>query len=85
MHQLRHIHERELRFLGLVLITGLVIALQLVDSLRPLGLSGSGWRVIDRQAVERRIESGELSDREASWYHPLSNDEAGAARAGSAP
>jgi hypothetical protein len=82
MQGLRHIHGRELRFLGLVLVTGLVIVLQLGDSLRLQGLQGSGWRVVDRAALERRIEAGELSDREASWYHPTADDEARAAGAG---
>ena len=74
-----HIHERELRFVGLVLVTGLAIALQLGDGLRLSGLAGSVWRVIDRQTLERRIEAGELSDHEAAWYHPATGDEARAA------
>jgi hypothetical protein len=82
MPGLRHIHERELRFLGLVLVTGLLIALQLGDSLRLAGLRGSSWRAVDRQALEGRIESGDLSDREARWYHPATADETRAAGAG---
>lgn len=85
MYGLRHIHERELRFLGLVLITGLAIALQLADGLRLSALQGSGWRVIDRAALERRIEAGDLRDREAIWYHPATDEEARAAGAGAGP
>ena len=85
MHGLRHRHARELRFLGLVLITGLAIALQLTDGLRLSALQGSGWRVIDRAAVERRIEAGDLRDREASWYHPATDIETRAAGAGAGP
>jgi hypothetical protein len=72
---LRHIHERELRFLALVLITGCLIALHLGEGLRHYALPGPGWRIVDRQALERRIEAGDLSDREADWYHPATEQE----------
>ena len=82
---IHHIHPRELRFLGLLLITALVIALQLADGLRLAGLTGSGWRVVDRQALERRIGAGDLSDREAVWYHPATPEETRAAGSGGEP
>lgn len=81
IHPLRTIHRRELRFLGLILMTGLVIALLLAEGLRLSGLGGVGWRAIDRQALQRRIDSGDLSDREASWYHAASEGEVRAAGA----
>jgi hypothetical protein len=65
----RHWHRRELRFLGLVGITTCLIGLYLNAGLRLARQEGSGWRTIDLPALERRIETGELRDREADWYH----------------
>lgn len=67
---LRHLHRRELGFLGLIALTGLLIGLQLAGGLGHVGISGGGWRAIDRAALERRIESGNLNDREADWFRP---------------
>jgi hypothetical protein len=66
----RHWHQRELRFLGLVGISLGLIALHLSAGLRLAGQEGTGWRKIDLPALERRIETGELRDKEAEWYHP---------------
>jgi hypothetical protein len=67
---LRHLHRRELGFLGLIGLTGLLIALHLDGGLERLGVPGGGWRAIDRAALERRIESGDLRDLEAEWFRP---------------
>lgn len=67
---LRHLHRRELGFLGLIGLTGLLIALHLASGLEGLGVPAGGWRAIDRAALERRIESGDLRDREAQWFRP---------------
>lgn len=76
MHRIFHIHPRELRFIALLSLTLLLIGLQLADGLRLAASGGSGWRSVDQAALERRIESGRLSDHEASWYHPSTPDEA---------
>jgi len=73
---LRHFHRRELGFLALIALTGLLIALHLASGLDRVGIPGSGWRAIDRASLERRIESGELRDREAEWFRPARNGEA---------
>ena len=70
-----HIHERELRFLAMVLATCCLIALQLGAGLRLAGLAGSGWRTVDVPALTRRIDAGDLSDHEAVWYHPATEQE----------
>jgi hypothetical protein len=65
----RHWRGRELRFLGLVAITVGLMALYLNAGLRLAQQEGSGWRTINLEALQRRVESGELSDHEARWYH----------------
>lgn len=74
---LRHLHRRELGFLGLMALTGLLIGLQLASGLDHVGISGGGWRAIERAALERRIESGALSEREAEWFRPALDQGAG--------
>ena len=71
---LRHVHRRELRFLALAAVNLVCIAGYVASG---IGVSpeGGGWRRIDYQAVEARIEAGELVRKEARWYHPLSEDQ----------
>jgi hypothetical protein len=33
-----------------------------------------GWRRVDVEAVTRRVEAGDLSGREALWYHAAPRD-----------
>ena len=77
----RHWHAREARFLGLIALSLALIALCLGEALQAAAHPGSGYRVLDRKALERRIQAGELSDREAGWYHPATPDETGGAKA----
>jgi hypothetical protein len=72
--------RREVRFLGLIVLTLVLIALSLGEALRQATPTGRGHRVIDRKILERRIEAGDLSDREAAWYHPATADETRGAR-----
>jgi hypothetical protein len=74
----RHWHYREVRFLGAVGVIGLIIALYLAGGLRLARLEGRGWRTIDLGRLQQRLETGELSEREADWYHPASEEEAAA-------
>ncbi|WP_295444128.1 hypothetical protein [uncultured Thiodictyon sp.] len=74
---MRRRQTRELRFLGCLALSGVLIALYLDQALRLTAHTGGGYRVIDTQAVTRRIESGELRDREAAWYRPSTPDETG--------
>jgi len=76
---MRHWHAREARFLGLIALSLVLIALGLGDALRAAAQPGSGYRVLDRKALERRIQAGELSEREAGWYHPSTQEETGGA------
>lgn len=71
----RHLHRREIGFLGLVAVTLAMIALYLNAGLRLAGPGGAGWRTVDLDSLQRRIESGELRDREADWYHPATSEE----------
>ena len=71
---------RDGRFAGLLVLTALGIALYLGEGLRIASREGSGHRVIDVKALERRIEAGDLTDREALWYHQTRPDEAAGGR-----
>ena len=71
-----HLRQRELRFLGLIALTLLVIGLYLGEGLHRVEREGTGWRTIDLEALQRRIETGELREREAQWYHPATPQEA---------
>ncbi len=53
-----------------------MIALHLNAGLHQAERVGSGWRALDLDALQRRIESGELRDREADWYRPATPEEA---------
>jgi hypothetical protein len=72
---LRHRHLREWRFAALVVASVVLIGLHLAAGLERLGPEGSGWRRIDLETLQRRMEAGELSDREALWYHPTRPEE----------
>jgi hypothetical protein len=75
LRRLGHWRSRDLRFAGLIGLTGLVIALYLNAGLRLADREGSGWRTLDLDALMQRIETGELRDREAQWYHPSTDRE----------
>ncbi len=76
LHQFRHWRPRDLRFLGLVALTGLMGVLYLNEGLRFAGQDGSRWRTLDLDTLLQRIETGELREREADWYHPATDEEA---------
>jgi hypothetical protein len=71
----RHWPHREGRFLGMVALTVLTIGLYLDQGLRLATREGAGHRAIDTRALQRRIDAGELRDREAQWYHRTRPDE----------
>ena len=77
---LSHSQLRDLRFLAVVLLNLFMISGFLIrgagDDADPPG----GWRRIDLQALQTRIETGELADVEARWYQGVGADEAEAAR-----
>jgi hypothetical protein len=75
LQHLKHWRPRDLRFLGLVGLTALVGMLYLSEGLRLAAREGSGWRTLDLDVLMQRIETGELRDREADWYHPASDEE----------
>jgi pyruvate formate lyase activating enzyme len=57
--RVRHWHRREARFVGLVALTALVIALQLSEGLQMAGREGTGWRTVDTAAIQRGGEEME--------------------------
>lgn len=71
---LQHVRRREVRFLALAAINLACIAGYVAGG---VGMTpeGGGWRRIDYQAVEARMEAGDLVRKEADWYHPLSEEQ----------
>ena len=63
-------HLGDIQLVGLICVTLVFIGLFLTARLQQLDAEGSGWRRIDLELLQQRIESGDLSDREAVWYHP---------------
>jgi hypothetical protein len=61
--------------MGLLASTLLCIGLFLAHRVGDRVMAGAGWRAIDGQALQQRLEAGDLSDREASWYHASTPDE----------
>jgi hypothetical protein len=75
IYSARHWHPRELRFVGLLMLAGAAIALQLGAGGHGAAIEGAGWRRIDTEAVQQRIERGDLRDHEAAWYHTATSEE----------
>lgn len=68
---LRHLRVRDLRFAALVALELALMAAYLAAGYRGLGQEGHGFRRIDLQALEARMDAGDLSRHEALWYHPV--------------
>jgi len=73
-------HPRDTRLLGLIALALVLIALHLGEGLDLAARAGSGHRVIDRQALERRIDAGDLRDHEAQWFHQARPEETSGGR-----
>jgi hypothetical protein len=66
-----HLRRRDLRFLGVVALTLACVAAYVATESGAPEMAVGGWRRIDRAALESRIESGELSGKEAVWYRVI--------------
>ena len=66
-----HLRRRDLRFLGVVALNLVGVAGYLATESGAPDTTVGGWRRIDREALERRIEAGELSRQEALWSRPV--------------
>jgi hypothetical protein len=64
-------HNRDRIFIGLVSLTLACILGFLFSGFAETGTPAGGWRRIDLQRLETRLESGELVSREAAWYVPV--------------
>jgi hypothetical protein len=71
---LKHVHGRELRFVAVILANLVCAAGYLASSVGVRPEESGGWRRIDLDAVEARMEAGELVRKEADWYHPFSQE-----------
>ena len=66
-----HLRRRDRRFLGVVALNLVCVAGYLATESGAPVTGVGGWRRIDRAALERRIELGELSRKEAVWWRPV--------------
>ena len=82
---IRHWHHRDLRFLGVTGATLIFIALFLGTERPLLEAEGSSWRRIDQAAFQQRLQRGDLSGREAQWYHPAQAVEGNSKTSGPSP
>lgn len=76
---LHHSQLRDLRFLVLVLLNLFLISGFLISGAGGDSALPGGWRRIDLQALQTRIDAGELVEIEARWYRTVTADEAGSA------
>ena len=79
---LKHWRSADHRLTALVLLALFGIGGHLVSSLGQLEQTGASWRRIDALALRRLLDSGELSGREADWYHPAKPEEGAGKGAG---
>ena len=71
--KIRELHGRNIQFIGLIMLTLIFIGLYISAEFRLAQREGASWRRIDLDTLLERIETGELRDREASWYHAVDN------------
>ena len=74
---LKHSRLRDLQFVVLVLINLFLISGFLLSGAGGESGPTGGWRRVDLQALQTRIEAGELVDTEARWYHREQANKAG--------
>jgi hypothetical protein len=74
---LNHSRLRDLVFVFLVFLNLFLISGFLVSGVGGDSGPPGGWRRIDLQALQTRIEAGELVDTEARWYHREHANKAG--------
>ena len=64
-----HWRSRDWRFLAFMALNLAAIGFYLATGSARLEQSGSGWRRIDIERVQKLMDSGELSGQEAQWFH----------------
>ncbi len=69
LHKALHRHRNDLELLAMVSVVMLAIAGYLAEEIGNARQEGASWRRIDTEAVRTLIDAGDLSDREALWYH----------------
>ena len=77
---LYHSRLRDVRFVVLVLLNLYLISGFLLSGTSEQSGPPGGWRRIDVQALQIRIEAGELLDIEAVWYQPQKAEVGGQGR-----
>ena len=69
------LRSRDLPLPGLVLFCLGLIWLHLAGTRGQADATSGGWRHIDTESLTRRIDTGDLRDLRADWFHPTRPDE----------
>lgn len=69
LRAIRHWHVSDYRLVTLIGTTLILLVIFLAEQSMQRQSTAAGWRPIDFDVVLQKIDSGELSDREADWYH----------------
>ncbi len=71
-HFFRKLHAQDARFVTLALLNVLCICGFLLEGLGSAGGEKRGsWRKTDIEAIEKKIQSGDLMRHEAEWYRAV--------------
>ncbi len=70
----RHLRGRDVRFVVFIIANLFCMAGYLVGNMATIQEPAGGWRRIDLEILLKRIETGDLVQREAKWYHPLTEE-----------
>lgn len=72
---IKYWHAGDYRLIGLLVLTLLLIAVFLAQQAPQNTSASPNWRKIELTAVKQRLDSGDLSYQEATWYHLASPEE----------
>lgn len=72
---IKYWHAGDSRLIGLLVLTLLLIGIFLVQQSPQNASASPSWRKIELTLVKQRLDSGDLSYQEATWYHLATPEE----------
>ncbi|MCP4700004.1 MAG: hypothetical protein GY862_24605 [Gammaproteobacteria bacterium] len=70
-HRFRKLHTQDVRFITLILLNVLCIFGFFFESLGSAGEKPGPWRKVDIEAIEKKMQAGDLTRHEAEWYRAV--------------